>query len=210
MSSQNKVSLRKSFPDPNKISKDKPYSLCKFFAFDDDALARYTYIVYKEEKISWIEQQKRDNGKEPTDSEKRNHIENLTVDDYNKYVSRAHALINEDLQPLVTDALTLDIKNKLLKEEYIGKFTSLEKKFYETHKIKDGNNDIFTNTFLVKRLPKQWITIVLTIIISLICGFATSFGFTYYWVWHRNNKEMIQEMEEQVIGSTADYPVQNN
>ena len=61
---------RKEFPD--EIDRSQPYELCQYFANEQQPLARYTYIIYKEEKIKWITTFKRDHVREPTQEEKNN------------------------------------------------------------------------------------------------------------------------------------------
>ena len=109
--------------------------MCQYFAYYKQPLARYTYIIYKEEKINWITSYKQDNDKEPTQAEKDNHVRRLTVDDYNEYVKKANEYLMNDMQTLANASIAADIEAQVLKENVIQKIGkdlgSINKRSYD-------------------------------------------------------------------------------
>lgn len=127
------IPLRNKFPDD--IDRLQPYEMCRYFAYYQQPLARYTYIIYKEEKINWITSYKQDHDIEPTQEEKNNHVRRLTLNDYNKYVQKANEYLKQDMQALANESIAADIESQVLKERVISKIGedigSIKKKSYD-------------------------------------------------------------------------------
>lgn len=109
----NKITKKRKFPENEDLL--HTFSLCEYFADYKQPLGRYTYIVYKEAKIKWIEQQEKDLDRKLTQDEKNNHVRKLSVDTYNEYVQQANDYIQKDLQSLVEKTIASDIESNYLK-----------------------------------------------------------------------------------------------
>ncbi|MBO7494539.1 MAG: hypothetical protein J6T87_10395 [Bacteroidales bacterium] len=104
--------------------KHLPFKVCKHFAGDNLLLGYFTYIMYKNAKINWIEEQKRDHdGNEPSREDKEKHVNSLTCKEYTKYVNDAHKFIEEEIGLLVTEQLRAQIKNEILEEDVLVELT---------------------------------------------------------------------------------------
>lgn len=144
---------RKEFPD--EIDRSQPYELCQYFANEQQPLARYTYIIYKEEKIKWITTFKRDHVREPTQEEKNNHVIRLTCDDYNGYVQKANDFLKKDMQTLANESIATDIERQVLKERVIKKIgediESIDSKITKFNDVDDHLSNIEDNITSVKK-----------------------------------------------------------
>lgn len=105
------LTLKDEFPVS--IDRNKPYDLCQYFAGNSQPLGYFTYIVYKERKIAWIETQTRDNGVEPTQEQKENHVMNLTVAEYNSYVRTAQETLLKSMENMVADVFKPEVENDM-------------------------------------------------------------------------------------------------
>ena len=152
------VVFRNKFPD--NIDKLQPYEMCRYFAYYKQPLARYTYIIYKEEKINWITSYKQDNDNEPTQAEKDNHVRRLTVDDYNEYVKKANEYLMNDMQTLPNASIAADIEAQVLKENVIQKIGK------DLENINKKSYDLIDN-LLINILGGTLVAIVIEFISSL-------------------------------------------
>lgn len=90
---------------PSNISRNYPYNLCMYFNGEDKLMGYLTYIAYKDHKLAWIEDYKKNKGKEPNKQELDKFKKDLLVTNYESFITKAEELKQELLKPVVVEAV---------------------------------------------------------------------------------------------------------
>lgn len=93
------------FPSEEKFPKKYPFDICMYLAGDNKLLGYFTYLSYKNYKLSKIKDYKGKYEKEPSATYLNNFKENLTEKDYESFLRDANENIKELFSPLVNSAL---------------------------------------------------------------------------------------------------------
>lgn len=88
------------------IPKKYPYKLCMKFNEDNKLMGYLTYIAYKDYKLAWIQNYKKEhNGNEPNKYVLDQFKNGLIEDNYESFITKAKELEQELFKPLVLEAV---------------------------------------------------------------------------------------------------------
>lgn len=103
---------------PTNIPKSHPYDLCMYFNGDDKLKGYLTYIAYKDYKLAWIKDYKKNKNKEPTKIVLDQFKNGLLEENYETLIKRANDLQNELFRQLVEDAVSKQLPTAIANSNY--------------------------------------------------------------------------------------------
>ena len=101
------------------IPKKYPYKLCMKFNEDNKLMGYLTYIAYKDYKLAWIQNYKKEhNGNEPNKYVLDQFKNGLIEDNYESFITKAKELEQELFKPLVLEAVADQLPTAIANSNY--------------------------------------------------------------------------------------------
>ena len=102
------------------IPKKYPYKLCMKFNEDNKLMGYLTYIAYKDYKLAWIQNYKKEhNGNEPNKYVLDQFKNGLIEDNYESFITKAKELEQELFKPLVLEAVEDQLPTAIANSNYM-------------------------------------------------------------------------------------------